>query len=95
MTDDPSPSPSPAPSIEDVVKEMQEQYATLKDSFEKANAEKDGLIEALKKQNEELSRAVVRSAFTSPAPEEKEPTEEDVYAQRINAIFEKSKKLKR
>lgn len=86
---------TPLPSLEDTVKEMQTQYQALKDSFDQANKDKDAIIAELKKQNEELSRAVVRSAFAPPAPEPKEPTPEELYAQKINDLFEKSKKLKR
>ena len=91
MTDE-----QPNVSIEDAVKEMQSQYTALKASFEQSTKEKDELISELKKTNEELKRAVVRSAFSpAPAEEKQEPTEEELYAQRINRIFEKSKKLTR
>lgn len=83
-------------SIEDAVKEMQSQYAALKESFEQSTKEKDDIISELRKTNEELKRAVVRTAFSPAPPEEKEePTAEELYAQRIGAILDKSKKLTR
>lgn len=92
MTDE---QPEPV-SIEDAVKEMQSQYAALKESFEQATKEKDDIISELRKTNEELKRAVVRTAFSPAPPEEKEePTPEEIYAQRIGAILERSKKLTR
>lgn len=75
--------------------EMQAQYNSLKESFEHSNLEKDELIAQLKSQNEDLQRALVRSAFTVPQPSEQPKTEEQLYQDKINAILDKAKQFSR
>lgn len=76
--------------------EMAEQIKTLKESFEASNKEKDELIQHLKEQNQELQRAVVRSAMTEPPKDEPhEPTEEELYnAERDRLIARTRENMK-
>lgn len=73
--------------------EMQSQYMALKDSFEQSNREKDELIAQLKEQNENLNRALLRSAFTTPVQTEPVKTEEQLYQDRISDILNKAKQF--
>lgn len=71
--------------------EFAEQFAELKASFEASNKEKDEIIQQLKEQNQGLQRALVRSATTDPPIEKKEPTEEEVYAERVKSLAERTR----
>lgn len=72
--------------------EMAEQIKTLKESFEASNKEKDELIQHLKDQNQELQRAVVRSAMTEPPKvEEHIPTEEELYAMERDRLITRTR----
>ena len=87
MPEDAEPSP-----IEQLRNEFQEQFAALKASFEQSNQEKDEKILQLEGENKDLHKALLQSAFTTPpAPQEPEKTEEELYNERIQNLFEKSK----
>lgn len=79
--------------IEQLRNEFQEQFAALKASFEESNKEKDEKILQLEGENKDLHKALLQSAFTTPpAPKEPEKTEEQLYAENIENLFQKSKK---
>ena len=84
---DPSPEPSP---IDKLRAEFQEQFSTLKTTFETENAKNLETITALQKENEELHRALIRSAVTPPAEPEQPKSEEEIYADRIIELSKKS-----
>ena len=92
MTDEPTPD-NP---YEQLKSEMQAQYNELKSAFEASTKEKDDLIAELKQSNQDLQRALLRSAFTEgpsqPAPEK---TPEQEYEENIKTLFEKSKAYQR
>lgn len=71
--------------------EMQSQYNELKSAFEQSNKEKDDLIASLKSQNEDLQRALVRTAFTVPEPEEQPKSEEEIYMDHVQHLLRKAK----
>ena len=93
MTDEPVPEANP---YEQLKSEMQAQYNELKSAFEASTKEKDELIAQLQKSNQDLQRALLRSAFTEgpsqPAPEK---TPEQEYEENIKTLFEKSKAYQR
>lgn len=93
MTDEPVPEANP---YEQLKSEMQAQYNELKSAFEASTKEKDDLIAELKQSNQDLQRALLRSAFTEgpsqPAPEK---TPEQEYEENIKTLFEKSKAYQR
>lgn len=78
--------------IEQLRDEFQAQFAALKESTEASIKERDEKILALEAENKDLHTALLKSAFTVPAPKEPEPTEEELYAKQIQTLFEKSKK---
>lgn len=74
--------------IEQLRNEFQEQFTTLKESFEASNKEKDELIEQLKSHNQELERALIRSAVhEAPAPQK---TSDQIYSEKISALADKT-----
>ena len=94
MTDEPT--PDNVNPYETLKSEMQAQYNELKSAFEASTKEKDDLIAELKQSNQDLQRALLRSAFTEgpsqPAPEK---TPEQEYEENIKTLFEKSKAYQR
>ena len=92
MTDEPTPD-NP---YEQLKSEMQAQYNELKSAFEASTKEKDDLIAELKQSNQDLQRALLRSAFTE-GPSQSEPvkTPEQEYEENIKTLFEKSKAYQR
>lgn len=92
MTDEPTPD-NP---YEQLKSEMQAQYNELKSAFEASTREKDDLIAELKQSNQDLQRALLRSAFTEgpsqPAPEK---TPEQEYEEKIQDLFTRSKEYQR
>ena len=87
MTDESNPSPAPAEKKSDVEKlrdEFTAQFTTLKQSFESELTALKTENTSLKETNDELRRALVRSATTpAPAPAEKPKTEEELYQEKI------------
>ena len=82
--------------IEQLRNEFQEQFSALKTSFEESTREKDELIAQLQQSNQDLQRALLRSAFTE-GPSQSEPvkTPEQEYEEKIKALYEKSKEYQR
>lgn len=79
--------------IEQLRNEFQTQFDALKSSFEQSSKEKDETIARLTEQNKLLNQALLKSAFTErPAEEPAEKTPEELYAEKINALYEKSRK---
>lgn len=73
--------------IEKLRSEFQEQFTTLKSSFQTELSNLKTQNDTLAKENEELHRALIRSAVTPvPSQEPKEPTYED----RILALAKKT-----
>ena len=66
------PAPEPVNPYEQLKSEMQAQYNELKSAFENSTKEKDELIAQLQKSNQDLQRALLRSAFTE-GPSQSEP----------------------
>lgn len=89
MTQEEQTQPNP---IEELRNEFQAQFVALKESTEASIKEKDVRILALEAENKDLHTALLKSAFTVPAPKEPEPTEEELYAKQIQTLYEKSKK---
>ena len=92
MTDQEQPAEiSEQPSeIEKLRNEFQEQFATLKTSFESELKKSTEENAALRKENEELHRALVRSAQLPPQQVPVQKTEQEIYSERINALAAKS-----
>lgn len=89
---DPEPEPSPEKTeIEKLRDEFAEQFATLKASYA---AEQDRLtaeLTALKSHNEELERALIRTATNPPpAPAPAPKTEKEEYDERVAAIAKRT-----
>ena len=93
MSDSEQPDVNP---YEQLKTEMQAQYNELKSAFENSTREKDELIAQLQKSNQDLQRALLRSAFTE-GPSQSAPvkTPEQEYEEKIKALFEKSKSYQR
>lgn len=94
MTDEPV--PDNVNPYDQLKSEMQAQYNELKSAFEASTKEKDELIAQLQQSNQDLQRALLRSAFTEgpsqPAPEK---TPEQEYEENIKTLYEKSKAYQR
>ena len=82
------------PSSEDAItklrNEFQEQFSTLKETFETENKKNLETISKLTKENEDLHRALVRSAQLPPEQTKKEKTEEEIYQVKIAELSKKS-----
>ena len=94
MTDEPV--PETVNPYDTLKQEMQAQYNELKSAFENSTKEKDEMIAQLQKSNQDLQRALLRSAFTE-GPSQSEPvkTPEQEYEEKIKALYEKSKNYQR
>ena len=92
MTDEQtSPESQEQPSeIEKLRNEFQEQFTTLKSSFESELKKMNDENSSLKKENEELHRALIRSAQLPPQQVPVQKTEQEIYSERINALAAKS-----
>ena len=93
MSDSEQPDVNP---YEQLKTEMQAQYNELKSAFENSTREKDELIAQLQQSNQDLQRALLRSAFTE-GPSQSAPvkTPEQEYEEKIKALYEKSKEYQR
>ena len=93
---DPAPAPQPEPNkersdVEQLRDEFTAQFATLKQSFETELSTLKTENAQLKETNDELKRALVRSAITpAPAPSEPEKTEEQLYKEKIDELSKKT-----
>lgn len=104
MTEDGAPNISPqgeksckspeGDSAGEIVKlrdEMQQQFAAMKQSFEDTIKIKDETIAQLKKSNEALEAALVRSTTMPPTPEAaKPPTEEELREKQIAELSQQT-----
>jgi len=88
----------PTPGDDAITKlrnEFQEQFSTLKTTFETENKKNLDLIDKLTKENEDLHRALIRSAQMPPAEPAPQKTEEELYAERIIELSKKSKMIEK
>ena len=88
--DDKKTETSEKSEVERLRDEFSDQFNTLKTSYEKTAAEQKELIESLKKENEDLHRALIRSVTMDPQPAQKQKTEEELYQERISELAKKS-----
>ena len=70
--------------------EFQSQFSTLKQTFEEENKKNLDIISSLKKENEDLHRALIRSAQLPPVQQVPEKTPEQIYQERISELAQKS-----
>ena len=70
--------------------EFQSQFNTLKTTFEEENKKNLDTITQLKKENEDLHRALIRSAQLPPAEQPQQKTEEQIYQEQITEYAKKS-----
>ena len=70
--------------------EFQQQFSTMKESFEAENKKNLDLITKLTKENEDLHRALVRSAQLPPEQKQPEKTEQEIYQEKIAEYSKKS-----
>ena len=76
--------------------EMQAQYNELKSAFEASTKEKDELIAQLQQSNQDLQRALLRSAFTEgPSQSAPAKTPEQEYEEKIQDLYQRSKNYRR
>ena len=96
MTEEPKTSEQSKenPPSEDAISklrdEFQQQFSTMKESFEAENKKNLDLITKLTKENEDLHRALVRSAQLPPEQKQPEKTEEEIYQEKIAEYAKKS-----
>ena len=92
MTEE-DPQASQADLISQLRDEFASQISALKSSFEEDNAKLSSENAALKQQNEDLQRALIR---TATVPDEhnvaQPPSEEDLYREQVQAIAQKALK---
>lgn len=81
--------------IEKLRDEFQEQFNTIKTSYEKTAADLKESNDKLSKENEELRRALIRNtSMGTPSGEPpKQKTEEELYQEKIAALSKKSLEL--
>ena len=89
---DPQQSEDPIAKLRD---EFQTQFTQLKTTFETENKKNLDLIDKLTKENEDLHRALIRSAQMPPAEPAPQKTEEELYAERIIELSKKSKMIEK
>ena len=70
--------------------EFQSQFNTLKTTFEEENKKNLETISSLKKENEDLHRALIRSAQLPPVQQVPEKTKEQIYQEQIAEYSKKS-----
>lgn len=70
--------------------EFQQQFSTMKESFDAENKKNLDLITKLTKENEDLHRALVRSAQLPPEQKQPEKTEQEIYQEKIAEYSKKS-----
>lgn len=81
---------------EQLKQEMQAQYNELKSAFENSTKEKDELIAQLQQSNQDLQRALLRSAFTEgPSQSAPAKTPEQEYEEKIQDLYQRSKNYQR
>ena len=70
--------------------EFQSQFNTLKTTFEEENKTNLETISSLKKENEDLHRALIRSAQLPPVEQTPQKTEEQIYQEQVREYAKKS-----
>lgn len=93
MTEEAQEQPQQTPTEDPIAKlrdEFQSQFNTLKTTFEEENKKNLETISSLKKENEDLHRALIRSAQLPPVPEVPQKTEEQIYQEQITEYAKKS-----
>ncbi len=70
--------------------EFQKEFSTLKETFETENKKNLETISKLTKENEDLHRALVRSAQLPPEQKPQEKTEQEIYQEKIAELSKKS-----
>ena len=85
--DQPQQTEDPIAKLRD---EFQSQFNTLKTTFEEENKKNLETISSLKKENEDLHRALIRSAQLPPAEQPQQKTEEQIYQEQIAEYAKKS-----
>ena len=92
----PEPDQPDVNPYEQLKQEMQAQYNELKSAFENSTKEKDEMIAQLQQSNQDLQRALLRSAFTEgPSQSAPEKTPEQEYEEKIQDLFARSKEYQR
>ena len=89
------PQPKEDDPIAKLRDEFQAQFTQLKTTFETENKKNLETISQLQKENEDLHRALIRSAQIPGEEPQKQKTEEEIYADRIIALSERSKQIER
>ncbi len=89
---DPQQSEDPIAKLRD---EFQTQFTQLKTTFETENKKNLETISQLQKENEDLHRALIRSAQMPKEEPPSQKTEEEIYADKIIALSERSKQIER
>ena len=94
MTEEAQDQPQQTQMTEDPIAklrdEFQSQFNTLKTTFEEENKKNLETISSLKKENEDLHRALIRSAQLPPAEQPQQKTEEQIYQEQIAEYAKKS-----
>ena len=83
----PAPAENPVASLRD---EFRKEFDTLKASFEEELKTLKTENESLKSQNTDLQRALIRSATVPESPTPAPKTEEQLYAEKIDALAKKT-----
>lgn len=83
----PVPTENPVASLRD---EFRKEFDTLKASFESELKALKTENESLKSQNTDLQRALIRSATVPETPAPVPKTEEQLYAEQIDALAKKT-----
>ena len=84
---EPVPTENPVASLRD---EFRKEFDTLKASFEAELKALKTENESLKSQNTDLQRALIRSATVPENPAPAPKTEEQLYAEKIDALAKKT-----
>lgn len=84
---EPVPTENPVASLRD---EFRKEFDTLKASFEAELKTLKTENESLKSQNTDLQRALIRSATVPESPAPAPKTEEQLYAEQIDALAKKT-----
>ena len=80
----------PVSEIEKLRNEFQEQFNTLKTSFAAEQEKSAAEISRLQKENEDLHRALIRSAQLPPEQTPVQKTEQEIYAENVAKWAKKS-----
>ena len=93
-TDEPKTDENKKSDVEQLRDEFTAQFATMKKSFESELSALKTENTALKADNDELKRALVRSAINpAPAPAEQPKTDEELYKEKIDACAKRTLQL--